>query len=246
MCVNTDAKGRKSAFVCYEKPDEARAAVEDLNGKDLRTDEEKEAFEEAKKKAEEEKLPVPDEGLLYVGRAQTKRERAKTLKQEYASATAPGAEVQEHPGLNLYVKNLNDDIDDEGLKKLFAAYGEIGSAHVMCDENGRSRGFGFISIMDKTKGQDAINDLHLKIVSGKPLYVGLAEKRSERQQRLNARFRQQGQGYGAPNGMMNQGPMYYSGNQQWGNPNMRPNMMGGMRPNMNMMMGGPNMMGNMR
>ena len=267
-CVNADAKGRKSAFVCYEKPEMARAAVEDLNGKDLRTDEQKKAYEEAKKNAEEEKLPEPEEGLLFVGRAQTKRERVKALKQEFASTTAPGAEksVPEHPGLNLYVKNLDDGIDDVGLKQLFEKYGEIGSAHVMCDESGRSRGFGFISIMDKTQGQEAINDLHLKIVSGKPLYVGLAEKRGERQQRLNARFRQQGNGYGGPNGGMNggfnnNGPMYYSGQGgnnnmrpnmmmnnmmqqpmpgQWGNPGMRPNMMmgpqGGMRPNM---MGGP-------
>merc|ERR1712072_1057450 len=102
----------------------------------------------------------------------------------------------------------------------------------------------------------AINDLHLKIVSGKPLYVGLAEKRSERQQRLNARFRNPGQfgnggpGMGGMNGGMNQGgPMYYSGGQGGMRPNMmnNPMMMQGMnggwgqQPGMrpNMMMGGP-------
>ena len=47
------------------------------------------------------------------------------------------------PGVNLYVKNLDDTIDDDRLRKEFAPFGTITSAKVMC-EDGRSKGFGFV------------------------------------------------------------------------------------------------------
>ena len=42
-------------------------------------------------------------------------------------------------GVNLYVKNLDDTIDDERLRNEFAPFGTITSAKVMCEE-GRSKG----------------------------------------------------------------------------------------------------------
>ena len=47
-------------------------------------------------------------------------------------------------GVNLYVKNLDDQIDDERLRKEFAPFGTITSAKVMTDSTGRSKGFGFV------------------------------------------------------------------------------------------------------
>jgi polyadenylate-binding protein len=41
--------------------------------------------------------------------------------------------------VNLYVKNLDDTIDDERLRKEFATHGTITSAKVMIEE-GRSKG----------------------------------------------------------------------------------------------------------
>lgn len=50
-----DAKGRRFAFVNFEKPEDAKKAVEMFHGKDLRSDEQKEADKE---KEEEEKEKV--------------------------------------------------------------------------------------------------------------------------------------------------------------------------------------------
>ncbi|CAF4854699.1 unnamed protein product, partial [Rotaria magnacalcarata] len=47
-----------------------------------------------------------------------------------------------YQGVNLYIKNLDDTIDDERLRKEFAKFGSITSAKIM-SENGRSKGFGF-------------------------------------------------------------------------------------------------------
>ena len=38
-----------------------------------------------------------------------------------------------HLGLNLYVKNLDDSITDEGLTKIFEDFGELGSVKVEKD-----------------------------------------------------------------------------------------------------------------
>lgn len=43
-------------------------------------------------------------------------------------------------GVNLYIKNLDDPIDDVQLREEFAAYGTISSAKVMRDEKGNSKG----------------------------------------------------------------------------------------------------------
>merc|ERR1712185_473940 len=53
--VQKDAKGRTFAFVNFEDSESAKKAIEGLEGKDFRTDEDKAADEEEKKKAEEKK-----------------------------------------------------------------------------------------------------------------------------------------------------------------------------------------------
>jgi polyadenylate-binding protein len=42
--------------------------------------------------------------------------------------------------VNLYIKNLEETIDDTRLRKEFESYGTITSAKVMRDDNGNSKG----------------------------------------------------------------------------------------------------------
>lgn len=46
---------------------------------------------------------------------------------------------------NLYVKNLDLDISEEVLLEKFAEFGKIVSLVIAKDENGASRGFGFVN-----------------------------------------------------------------------------------------------------
>merc|ERR1719486_1810186 len=63
---------------------------------------------------------------LYVGRAQKKAERQQELKKKFEQLKLE--RLNRYQGVNLYVKNLDDTIDDERLRKEFAPYGTITSA----------------------------------------------------------------------------------------------------------------------
>lgn len=69
---------------------------------------------------------------LYVSRAQKKHEREEELRKQYEAARVE--KQSKYQGVNLYIKNLDDEIDDERLRKEFAPYGTITSAKVMRDE----------------------------------------------------------------------------------------------------------------
>lgn len=86
-------------------------------------------------------LPGTDRKLV-VCRAQKKTERTAELKRRYEQQKTE--RMQRYQGVNLYVKNLDDTVDDEVLRQNFESYGKITSAKVMCDDNGRSKGFGFV------------------------------------------------------------------------------------------------------
>lgn len=100
-------KNRGFGFVNFVSHDAAAQAVEELHGKDFKGQD------------------------LYVGRAQKKHEREEELRRSYEAARQEKA--QKYQGVNLYVKNLADDIDDEKLRSMFAEYGPITSAKVMRD-----------------------------------------------------------------------------------------------------------------
>ena len=46
---------------------------------------------------------------------------------------------------NIYVKEFGYDFTETQLKELFLPYGNIVSQRVMLDDEGKSRGFGFVS-----------------------------------------------------------------------------------------------------
>lgn len=104
---NETGKSRGFGFVNYANHEDASKAVEELHDSEFKGQK------------------------LYVGRAQKKHEREEELRRQYEAARQE--KVSKYTGVNLYVKNLADDIDDEELRKIFEAYGTITSAKVMRD-----------------------------------------------------------------------------------------------------------------
>merc|ERR1719312_1805190 len=72
-------------------------------------------------------------------------------KKVYVGKFIPRAEREKEPGekakrfTNVYVKNFGDDLDDEKMLELFSQYGKINSHRVMVNEEGKSKGFGFVA-----------------------------------------------------------------------------------------------------
>ena len=100
-------KSRGFGFVNYVNHENAATAVDELNNKDFKGQ------------------------VLYVGRAQKKSEREEELRKQHEAARQEKA--SKYQGVNLYVKNLDDDIDDEKLREIFAGAGTVTSAKVMRD-----------------------------------------------------------------------------------------------------------------
>ncbi|CDJ59018.1 polyadenylate-binding protein, putative [Eimeria maxima] len=128
-----------------------------------------------------------DEMILFVGPHQSRAQRTAALRMKYEQQQQERGE--RYRGVNLYVKNLDNSVDDDKLRELFERFGPTSSVKVMRDEKGVSKGFGFVCFVSPDDASKAVADMHLKYVNGKPLYTGLAERREQRQQRLQQRFR---------------------------------------------------------
>jgi RNA recognition motif-containing protein len=80
---------------------------------------------------------------------------------------------------NIYVGNLAYSTDSDGLRDLFAQYGEVTSAQVIEDrDTGRSRGFGFVEMADDEEARRAIEETDGSNVDGRNLKVNVARERS--------------------------------------------------------------------
>ena len=75
---------------------------------------------------------------LYATRAQNKAESQMDLKSQFEKEKSE--HISRYQVVNLYVKNLDDTIDDGRLREEFSAYGTITSAKVMLDDEGNSKG----------------------------------------------------------------------------------------------------------
>jgi polyadenylate-binding protein len=102
---HSDGASKCFGFVNFEKPEYATEALQKLNGKSI------------------------DDKVLYVGKAQKKAERQAELKAKFQQGIE--GKVEKPQGINLYLKNIDDSINDEKLKQLFEEFGEITSCKVI-------------------------------------------------------------------------------------------------------------------
>jgi RNA recognition motif-containing protein len=82
--------------------------------------------------------------------------------------------------MNLFVANLDFNMDDNELRSVFEPYGDVQSAKVILHrDTGRSRGFGFVEMEDDS-AREAIDALNEQEVNGRVLVIKEAEERRER------------------------------------------------------------------
>jgi len=163
----TDEQGKSKGFgfVNYTAHEQASKAVEEMNGKQI------------------------DDEQLYVGKAQKKSEREKELKAMFEKLKRE--RMSKYQGVNLFIKNLDDSIDDAQLREEFQHCGTITSAKVMKDEKtGLSKGFGFVCFSGPEEATKAVTEMNGKMIVNKPIYVALAQRRDQRRAQLEALYAQ--------------------------------------------------------
>ncbi len=83
--------------------------------------------------------------------------------------------------MNIFVGNLPFGMTDDELHELFAKFGEITRATVIKDRvTGKSRGFGFVEMMDDEMARAAIEGLNGSDIQGRALTVNEARPRESR------------------------------------------------------------------
>jgi RNA recognition motif-containing protein len=79
----------------------------------------------------------------------------------------------------LYVGNLKYTVTSEHLQEMFEQFGTVISAQVLSDrETGRSRGFGFVEMVDDDEALAAIESLDGQDHDGRRLTVNEARPRT--------------------------------------------------------------------
>ncbi|KAG6532404.1 hypothetical protein ZIOFF_006244 [Zingiber officinale] len=184
IAKDDDGNSKGFGFVNFESHDSAKRAMEAMNGLPLGTN------------------------TLYVARAQKKAERLQILRRSYEEKKSE--QMRKYMASNIYVKNLDDAVDDHVLRDRFSEYGNITSAKVMLDDKGRSKGFGFVCYSCPEDANKAVNNLHGCMFHGKPLYVSIAQRKEDRRAQLQLQYAQRLSG--SPAAVMPPAytPLYYA------------------------------------
>jgi len=146
-----DGTSRGFGFVNFKEADHAKAACEAINAsKTFGGDKE-----------------------VYCGRAEKESERKEKLKKKYDAIRME--RLKNNQLVNLYIKNLDDTIDDEKLRTTFETFGTITSAKVMRDKDRPevSKGFGFVCFAQPEEATRAVTAMNGQMVGTKPIYVAL-------------------------------------------------------------------------
>ncbi|KAL5976609.1 hypothetical protein ACLOJK_020942 [Asimina triloba] len=162
IAIAKDSNGRSRGFgfVSFDNPDDAKQAVETMNGMQLGSK------------------------YVYVARAQKKAERRQILRRQFEERR--NQQVLQNrltpaiQGANVYVKNINEDIDDNDLREQFSQFGTIASVKIMRNDKGISKGFGFVCFSSPEEASAAVSGLRRYMLHGKPLYVAIAQRKEER------------------------------------------------------------------
>ncbi|VVC29321.1 RNA recognition motif domain [Cinara cedri] len=147
---NGDSK--RFGFVNFQKPDDAKKAVEELNGK-----------------------PSPSGENYYVSCAHQKYGSKDTPLKTFENTER----VEPSNKVNLYIRNLDGTVTDERLKHEFSAFGVVTRAIVM-KENGRSKGVGFVHFETAEQASNAMAQKNRSVINNNIIYVSLAQRKADR------------------------------------------------------------------
>ena len=112
------------------------------------------------------------------------RDRLMTLSNGFEMVPMPERDAErvktnlaegKHPNfmgdMKLYVGNIAFGCDEEDIFSLFSEIGTVGDVALVRDENGRNRGFGFVTMRTKGDGNKAMEELDGAELNGRNIAV---------------------------------------------------------------------------
>ena len=82
---------------------------------------------------------------------------------------------------NIFVGNLSFNTSEEEMRRMFEVYGQVDRVSILTDrDTGRSRGFGFVEMVNDEEGDKAIAALNGSQLGGRTLNVNEARPKAER------------------------------------------------------------------
>mmetsp|Transcript_21176 Transcript_21176/g.55062 ORF Transcript_21176/g.55062 Transcript_21176/m.55062 type:complete len:447 (+) Transcript_21176:745-2085(+) len=173
--VMTDESGasRGFGFVNFEDSEVAEKVLEEMSKK-----------EDEEGNSEEGVATLGKE--VIIAKAEKKAKRQAELRAKWEQRRLD--QQAKWRGVNLYIKNLDESVDDDQLRQRFAEFGTITSARVMKDEKAQSKGFGFVCYSSPDEATRAITAMNNAILANKPLYVALHQPREVRRAHLEAQY----------------------------------------------------------
>ena len=80
--------------------------------------------------------------------------------------------------MNIYVGNLSYEVDENDLVEVFESYGTVNSSKIIMDKyNGRSKGFGFVTMENQEEANLAIKELNGAVYEQRDMVVNEAKPR---------------------------------------------------------------------
>jgi polyadenylate-binding protein len=113
---------------------------------------------------------------VYVGHHIPKKERDAKIEELRSQYT------------NIYIKNLDESVTDDQLRSAFEKFGKITSLVIQKDDEGKSKGFGFINYEKHDEAKKAVDEMNDTDFGGKKIYVSRAQKKNEREEELKKQY----------------------------------------------------------
>jgi RNA recognition motif-containing protein len=86
--------------------------------------------------------------------------------------------------MKLYVGNLAYSVTESDLTNAFSEFGEVTEVNLITDKfSGRSKGFAFVEMPDKSEAQEAIDALNETALKGRDIRVNEARPKEDRPRR---------------------------------------------------------------
>jgi RNA recognition motif-containing protein len=74
--------------------------------------------------------------------------------------------------MNIYVGNLDYNVEENTLAKFFEAFGTVNSVKIITDKlTGKGKGFGFVRMENKNEANKAIKELNRTVVNDREIVV---------------------------------------------------------------------------